>query len=133
MLQHIPIISEYDKGNGICRYLENNLCGIYENRPLICNTEKMYRSYFRETMTENEFVTMNMAACIQIAEHFNDESVKKEMIELYNHVKTKQNKPIDFLKKEIEFRSRELPPLPGISAGIMAHKMKEVEKKIPVT
>jgi len=90
MLQHIPIISEFDKGNGKCRYLENNLCGIYKNRPLICNTEEMYRSYFREIMTENEFITMNMEACIQIAEHFNDEFVKKEMTELYNQIKSNQ-------------------------------------------
>jgi len=79
MLRHIPILSEYDKGNGVCRYLVNNLCSIYENRPLICNTEKMYLSYFREKMTENEFVTMNMEGCVQIAEYFNDESVKKEI------------------------------------------------------
>jgi len=90
MLQHIPIISEYDKGNGICRYLENNLCGIYKNRPLICNTEEMYRSYFREIMTENEFITMNITACIKIAEHFNDESVRKEITELYNGIKSNQ-------------------------------------------
>jgi len=70
MLWHIPILSEYDKGNGVCRYLINNLCSIYENRPSICNTEKMYRSYFKEIMTEDEFVAMNMEACIQIAEHF---------------------------------------------------------------
>jgi uncharacterized protein len=70
MLRHIPVLSEYDNGNGVCRYLVNNLCSIYENRPLICNTEKMYRSYFREIMTEDEFVAMNMEACIQIIEHF---------------------------------------------------------------
>ncbi len=87
MLQHIPILSEYDNGNGVCRYLENNLCSIYENRPLICNTDEMYRSYFREIMTEKEFVTINMEACIQITEHFNDESLKKEITELYNHIK----------------------------------------------
>jgi len=87
MLQHIPILSEYDNGNGVCRYLENNLCSIYENRPLICNTDEMYRLYFREIMTEKEFVTINMEACIQITEHFNDESLKKEITELYNHIK----------------------------------------------
>ncbi|MDR2718199.1 MAG: hypothetical protein LBB89_09065, partial [Treponema sp.] len=59
----------------------NNLCGIYESRPGICNIEEMYMSCFRGIMTENEFVTMNIEACIQIAEYFNDESVKQKMTE----------------------------------------------------
>ena len=69
-LQHISTLSNYDTGNGVCRYLKNNLCSIYENRPLICNVEKMYAAYFREIMTEDEFVSVNAEACIQIAERF---------------------------------------------------------------
>jgi len=75
MLQHIPVLSDYDKGNGVCRYLENNLCSIYEKRPLICNIEEMYRSYFMEKMAEKEFIDLNIKSCILIAEYFKDESV----------------------------------------------------------
>jgi Fe-S-cluster containining protein len=84
MLQYVPILSEYDKGNGVCRYLVNNMCNIYDNRPRICSTEEMYISYFKEKMTENEFAIMNMEACILIADYFNDEFVKQKMIEIIN-------------------------------------------------
>jgi len=70
-------------------------------------------------MTENEFITMNTEACIHIAEYFNDESVKKQMTELHNHIKSNQNKSIDVLHEELESRSRELPPLSRMSTGIM--------------
>ena len=69
-LQHIPALLSYDKGNGVCRYLVNNLCSIYESRPLICNVEKMYVTYFKEIMTEDEFISANMEACIQIMERW---------------------------------------------------------------
>ena len=72
MLHNIPILSDHDKGNGTCRYLVTNLCSIYENRPLICNIEKAYLSFFKETMTEQEFININIDACIQIAEYFDN-------------------------------------------------------------
>ena len=73
LLQHIPILSDYDTGNGVCRYLVNNLCSIYENRPSICNIEEMYLSNFKEVMTENEFINKNIKACIRIAEYFEND------------------------------------------------------------
>ena len=73
-LQHIPALSSYDTGNGVCRYLVNNLCSIYENRLLICNVEKMYVTYFKEIMTESEFIDINTEACTQIAEQINGSS-----------------------------------------------------------
>ena len=79
MLQHIPILSNYDQGNGVCRYLENDLCSIYEDRPPICNTEKMYLLYFKDEMAENEFIGINIISCIQIAEYFKEESIVGKM------------------------------------------------------
>jgi len=70
MLQHIPILTDYDIGNGACRYLENNLCSIYEDRPLICNIEEMYFLYFKGKMTEKEFVDINIKSCTLIVEYF---------------------------------------------------------------
>jgi Fe-S-cluster containining protein len=84
MLKHIPILSEYDRGNGVCRYLVNNLCNIYENRPRICNIEELYSSCFKKIITKNEYLIMNIEACILIAEYFNDEFVKQKMTELLN-------------------------------------------------
>jgi Fe-S-cluster containining protein len=70
MLQHIPVLSAYDTGNGVCRYLVNNLCSIYENRPLICKVEEMYFSFFSDKMTEQDFVRLNIEACAKIADYF---------------------------------------------------------------
>jgi Fe-S-cluster containining protein len=70
MLQYVPVLSAYDTGNGVCRYLVNNLCGIYENRPQICKVEEMYFTFFKDVMTEQEFVKANIEACAKIADYF---------------------------------------------------------------
>jgi len=75
MLQYIPILTNYDIGNGVCRYLENNLCSIYKYRPLICNIEEMYSLYFKEKMSEKEFVDINIKSCTRIIEYFNGKSI----------------------------------------------------------
>lgn len=48
---------------GRCKYLKDNLCSIYENRPLICRVDEMYESYYKEVMTLEEFYTLNYKAC----------------------------------------------------------------------
>ncbi|GHU15270.1 hypothetical protein FACS1894163_01390 [Spirochaetia bacterium] len=63
MLNKVPALSAFDLGNGVCRYLKNNLCLIYENRPLICNVEKMYNTYFKETMSEKDYLQKNIHVC----------------------------------------------------------------------
>jgi len=30
---------EWDRGDGACKYLENNVCSIYEQRPEICRVK----------------------------------------------------------------------------------------------
>ncbi|MDR0944108.1 MAG: YkgJ family cysteine cluster protein [Ruminococcus sp.] len=49
----------------MCRNLDTdtNLCTIYENRPLICNVDKMYRLYFSDTYTLSDFYEANHKAC----------------------------------------------------------------------
>ena len=73
MLKHIPILSDYDRGDGVCRYLDKNLCSIYNDRPVICNIEKMYFSFFSKKMKINEFLKLNKESCLKIAEYFNDD------------------------------------------------------------
>lgn len=48
---------------GRCKYLKDNLCSIYENRPLICRVDEMYESYYKEVMTLEEFYTLNYKTC----------------------------------------------------------------------
>jgi Fe-S-cluster containining protein len=74
----VPGAVDLDIGNGICRYLDRNLCTIYETRPLVCNVEAMYAAYFEETTTWIEFISMNIQSCIEIAKlHKADEIVNR--------------------------------------------------------
>lgn len=63
----VPALSQYDCGNGRCQYLtENNLCGIYENRPDICNVDKMYELHFESIMTKEEYYKKNFEGCKEL-------------------------------------------------------------------
>jgi Fe-S-cluster containining protein len=68
LLKNVPALSAFDHGNGVCRYLAaNNLCEVYHNRPMICDTEKMYASHFKDIFTRKEYIRKNLEACIEIA------------------------------------------------------------------
>jgi Fe-S-cluster containining protein len=74
----VPEAADLDMGNGICRYLDGDLCSIYETRPLTCNVEAMYVACFEKAMTWNEFISMNIRSCIKIAElHENNNAINK--------------------------------------------------------
>ena len=47
---------------GKCKYLKNNLCSIYETRPLICRVDEMYETYYKEVMTLEEYYALNYKA-----------------------------------------------------------------------
>jgi len=74
MIRSVPELAEYDNGNGVCHYLENNICSIYESRPKICNVSEMYNARYASSMSEREFVETNLRACEKIAVTFSDES-----------------------------------------------------------
>lgn len=48
---YIDLPEEYkklDDGTGKCIYLVNNMCSIYEVRPLLCNHEKLFELYYKD-------------------------------------------------------------------------------------
>lgn len=58
------ILKELDRGDGICLYLnKNNKCEIYDHRPIICNTDKMYDKYFKDKYTKEEWIELNKRSC----------------------------------------------------------------------
>ena len=60
---------DLDRGDGVCKHLdENNKCEIYNNRPLICNTDRLYE------------VLLNIKGCEKLHEDFK-ETNKEEGIE----------------------------------------------------
>jgi uncharacterized protein len=63
----IPQLKEFDTGNGRCKNLtEDNLCAIYDKRPEICNVSKMYKLVYREYMSQEEYLSLNIEACEKI-------------------------------------------------------------------
>ena len=67
MLMHVPALHHLDRGDGVCVHLHDNLCAIYDSRPLICNVEKMYYTFFKDTMTPEEFIALNLEACRKLS------------------------------------------------------------------
>jgi Fe-S-cluster containining protein len=82
MLAFVPALFGYDRGNGECRYLKNNLCTIYDERPLICNIEEMYTSYFKTIIGKNDFYLENLKACLELTKRFKDQKNQKKLEQL---------------------------------------------------
>ena len=63
--KHIAkILPHYDRGDGICWHLtKDNLCRIYDNRPFICNIDKIYNDLFKGRMELEEFYKITDEAC----------------------------------------------------------------------
>lgn len=75
-IDKIPQLKAFDTGNGTCRYLINNLCSIYENRPEICCVDLMYERYFSDKMTRDEFYKLNKKGCVELLNKNKDKTEK---------------------------------------------------------
>lgn len=62
-LDKSPLYAELDSGNGGCKYLNGNLCGIYENRPLLCRIDESYEKFFKDFISIEEYYRLNYKAC----------------------------------------------------------------------
>ena len=58
-----PLYAELDSGNGVCRYLDGNLCSIYENRPLLCRIDECYEKFFSDKISLEEYYGLNRQIC----------------------------------------------------------------------
>lgn len=65
-IDKIPQLSEYHDGDGICRYLVDNKCSIYESRPDICNVDYVYKTFFSEIYSLQEFYELNYYVCNEL-------------------------------------------------------------------
>jgi len=55
-------LKDLDRGDGVCRHLENNLCQIYETRPMFCRVEEMYEM-FSDMYDLETFYELNYQIC----------------------------------------------------------------------
>lgn len=68
-LDKSPIYAELHSGNGVCKYLDGNLCSIYEKRPLLCRVDESYEAFFKDDITLNEYYRLNYESCIKLKNH----------------------------------------------------------------
>ncbi|QNK58181.1 YkgJ family cysteine cluster protein [Paenibacillus sp. PAMC21692] len=54
-----------DRGDGVCLHFDisTNLCGIYEDRPVICRVDESYDLFYKDKMSQQEFYYLNYKAC----------------------------------------------------------------------
>lgn len=74
-LGHYAFNKDLDRGDGICRYLDVNLCSIYENRPFICRVDDMYDVYFKDEMTRDEYDRFTYMSCQKIKNKRSDDNL----------------------------------------------------------
>ena len=65
-LDKSDIYRELHNGDGVCIYLDGNLCSIYENRPLLCRVDESYEIYFKDRMSLNEYYEANYEICSKL-------------------------------------------------------------------
>lgn len=92
-----------DRGDGICRHLdpENNLCRIYENRPLICNVREGYKVFFSD-MPYDEYIAMTVQGCEKL------KALLKQEKEIPEQQLQKKHLP-ENAREENELRKNEIP------------------------
>ena len=77
-IDSIPQLSNFDRGDGVCIHLKDNLCDIYSSRPDICNVEVMYEKHFKDKYSREEFYRLNTEVCNVL---MNGESLKRTVFE----------------------------------------------------
>ncbi|TVY08354.1 YkgJ family cysteine cluster protein [Paenibacillus cremeus] len=66
----ISELQDYDQGDGVCKYLKDNKCQIYENRPEVCRVNIMYQKHFSSTFTKEAFYIENLKICRELQSNF---------------------------------------------------------------
>lgn len=57
------VYAELDRGDGTCKYLKDNLCSIYNDRPLLCRIDESYEVFFRDSFSREEYYRINYEMC----------------------------------------------------------------------
>ena len=59
------LYNDLDRGDGTCIHFDEitNSCTIYEERPLKCNIDGMYDTFFKDKMSKDKYYRENYEAC----------------------------------------------------------------------
>lgn len=58
-----PEYAQLNDGTGKCKYLKDNLCSIYDERPFWCNSKLVYEKHFSNKMSFEEFESVIKKNC----------------------------------------------------------------------
>lgn len=67
-LDKSDLYSDLHNGNGICKYLQGNLCSIYNDRPLLCKVDECYELFYKNLMNKREYYQLNYKSCLELKE-----------------------------------------------------------------
>ena len=56
----------FDRGDGVCKFLENKSCTIYESRPELCQGGYVYQNFYSDKMTVEDFHSESKKWCDSI-------------------------------------------------------------------
>ena len=73
----IDQLAKFDNGQGVCIYLVDNICSIYEKRPIVCRVSDMYDEYFFQYFSKIEYYRLNMEMCWNLQQQFGNREEKK--------------------------------------------------------
>jgi Fe-S-cluster containining protein len=57
--------------SGTCSKLQGDICTVYATRPLVCNTGAMYEKYWKQVMTEKEYIVQSKMTCLKLHQREN--------------------------------------------------------------
>lgn len=72
----VSLYAQLDRGDGVCRYLNGNLCSIYEQRPILCRVDESWEKIFFTTMSKEDYYEANYRACKALKEKYKHEKEK---------------------------------------------------------
>ncbi|KAB3534510.1 YkgJ family cysteine cluster protein [Alkaliphilus pronyensis] len=59
----ISVLSQLDRGDGICKHLYGNLCSIYYERPIFCRIDEGYNKLYAHLLSKEEYYNINLTVC----------------------------------------------------------------------
>lgn len=65
-LNKSPLYDDLHDGDGVCKYLEGNICSIYYERPILCRVDESYNIFFKDIMTLDEYYKLNYESCMRL-------------------------------------------------------------------
>ncbi|NLM01602.1 MAG: YkgJ family cysteine cluster protein [Treponema sp.] len=62
-----------DRGDGVCKFLKDNLCSIYEHRPLLCRVDESWKNIFSSEISLESFYELNYQGCKALKNKYKQE------------------------------------------------------------